>query len=330
MRVAGESGLDIEVAAINDTGPISKVAHLLRHDSIHGRLAEDVMSDGDGIIVGGRHVTVYSERDPRAIGWDQTGVDVVIEATGAFTSRDSASGHLSGSVRKVIITAPADCDVTIVVGVNDGAYDPARHHVVSNASCTTNCLAPMIKVLDETFGLEGGLMTTTHAYTGDQSIVDGSHNDLRRARAAAINVVPTTTGAARATGDVLPSMSGRLDGIAMRVPVANGSITDFVGLLTRAATVAEVNEAFWSAAEFGSLARVLEYSDEPLVTTDILGNPASCVFDSSLTMVHGRLVKVLGWYDNEWGYSSRLVDLAALVGGLTTPLSSVSRTQELR
>jgi glyceraldehyde 3-phosphate dehydrogenase len=260
-------------------------------------------------------VKILAERDPGQLPWGDLGVDVVIESTGLFTSRDKAAAHLEAGAPRVIVSAPAsDADATFVVGVNEDTFDPGAHKVVSNASCTTNCFVPMIKVLDDAFGVEKGLMTTTHAYTGDQALVDGPHSDLRRARAAAINIIPTSTGAARATALVLESMKGKLDGTSLRVPVPTGSITDFVGVLGRDVTVEEVNGAFEAAAGDGPLSKVLVYSTAPLVSSDIVGTPASCTFDSGLTMAMGNLVKVLGWYDNEWGYSNRLVDIALVVG----------------
>ena len=260
-----------------------------------------------------------SERDPGNLPWGDLGVDIVIESTGFFTARDKAALHLVGGAKKVIISAPSgDCDATFVVGVNDDDYDPAEHHVISNASCTTNCFVPMIKVLDDAFGVEQGFMTTTHAYTGDQSLVDGPHSDLRRARGAAVNIVPTSTGAARATSLVMPKMKGKLDGISLRVPIPDGSITDFVGTLGQNATVEQVNEAYAAAAKSGALSKVLDYSTDPLVSSDIVGRPASCTIDAGLTMAVGNMVKVCGWYDNEMGYSTRLVDLTTIVGDLTS------------
>jgi glyceraldehyde 3-phosphate dehydrogenase len=269
----------------------------------------------DGIDVDGQTLQVLAERDPKALPWDSLGVDVVVESTGVFTSRDAAAAHLEAGAPFVVVSAPSSgADATFVIGVNADTFDPAQHKVVSNASCTTNCFVPMVKVLDDAFGIENGLMTTIHAYTGDQMLVDGPHKDLRRARAAAINMVPSSTGAARATGLVLEAMQGRLDGQAVRVPVADGSLTDFTVRLSREVTADEVNEAFEKAAASGSLASVLEYSSEPLVSSDVVGSPASCIFDSQLTQAMGDLVKVFGWYDNEWGYSHRLVDLVQIVG----------------
>ena len=314
-RAARQQGADLEVVAVNDLGAIDTMAHLLRCDSVHGRLDADVAVDGDTLRVGDDAVGVLSVRNPEELPWGDLGVDVVVESTGIFTKRDAAARHLDGGAPRVVVSAPCSgADATFVVGVNDGDFDAARHIVVSNASCTTNCFVPMVKVLDEAFGVERGLMTTVHAYTGDQALVDGPHSDLRRARAAAINIVPTSTGAARATGLVLQSMQGRLDGISMRVPIPDGSITDFTAKLARDATVAEVNAAFAAAAADGPLARVLDYSEAPLVSADIVGSPASCTFDSGLTMAMGDLVKVNGWYDNEWGYSNRLVDMTMIVG----------------
>jgi glyceraldehyde 3-phosphate dehydrogenase len=314
-RAARASGADIEVVAVNDLVPPATNAHLLKYDSTHGRLGVDVTATDDAISVGGQSLRVFAERDPKALPWGDVGVDVVIESTGFFTDGDTARAHLEGGARRVIISAPAtNVDATFVIGVNDDTFDPAKHTVVSNASCTTNCFVPMVKVLDDAFGVEKGLMTTVHAYTNDQNLLDLAHKDLRRARASAINIVPASTGAARATGLVLESMKGRLDGTALRVPVPDGSITDFTGVLAREVTVDEVNEAYRAAAASGPLANVLVYTTDPIVSSDIVGSPASCTFDSGLTMALGSMVKVLGWYDNEWGYSNRLVDLAAIVG----------------
>ena len=302
--------VDVEIVAVNDLGNLDTLAHLLRYDSVHGSPSWSIETNDSGLELDGRKVEVLSERDPAALPWRDLGVDVVIESTGVFTKREGASKHLEAGAKRVIISAPSgDCDATYVVGVNDNDYDPATDVVISNASCTTNCLAPMVKVLDDNFGVENGMITTVHAYTGDQAIVDGPHRDLRRARAAAVNVVPTSTGAAKAIGLVLPHLAGKLDGMAVRVPIPNGSITDFVGQLKTPATVDEVNEAFRAAAESGPLASVLEYSTAPLVSSDIVGSPASCIFDSGLTLSMGNTVKIGGWYDNEWGYANRLVDL---------------------
>ena len=301
--------------AANDLGSVEQMAHLLKFDSVSGRWDADIEAVGDGIKVNGETIKILAERDPKALPWAELGVDVVVESTGFFTDRDKAAMHLEAGAPFVIVSAPSSgADATFVMGVNDDTFDPAQHKVVSNASCTTNCFVPLVKVLDDTFGIERGLMTTVHAYTGDQNLVDGPHSDMRRARAAAANIVPASTGAARATGLVLQSMQGKLDGTALRVPVTDGSITDFVGLLKKEATVAEVNDAFRAASESGPLSKVLVYSEAPLVSSDIVGSPASCTFDSPLTMVSGNLVKVLGWYDNEFGYSNRLVDLVQIVG----------------
>jgi glyceraldehyde 3-phosphate dehydrogenase len=315
FRAVRDQGADIEIVAANDLGSVKDMAHLLKYDSVMGRLGATVEATDEGILVDGNLLKITAERDPKELPWGELGVDVVVESTGFFTSRDKAAAHLEAGAPRVIISAPATgADATFVVGVNDDTFDPAAHLVVSNASCTTNCFVPMIKVLDEAFGVEKGLMTTIHAYTGDQNLVDGPHSDPRRARAAAINIIPASTGAARATGMVLQAMQGKLDGTSLRVPLPVGSITDFVGVLKADVTVDEVNEAFRAAASSGSLAPVLVYSDAPLVSSDIVGESASCTFDSSLTMAMGNLVKVLGWYDNEWGYSNRLVDLVKIVG----------------
>jgi len=314
-RAVRESGADVEIVSANDLGSVDEMARLLRFDSVMGRLNAEVSVTDEGIVVDGSLVRITAERDPKELPWGELGVDVVVESTGFFTARDKAAAHLDAGAPRVIISAPATgADATFVVGVNDDTFDPDAHKVVSNASCTTNCFVPMIKVLDDAFGVEKGLMNTIHAYTGDQNLVDGPHSDKRRARAAAINVVPTSTGAARATGLVLEAMQGRLDGTSLRVPVPDGSITDFTGLLKTEVTVDQVNEAFRSAAESGPLSGVLDYSDDALVSSDIVGSPASCTFDSGLTMAMGNLVKILGWYDNEWGYSNRLVDLVKIVG----------------
>ncbi|MDZ7677775.1 MAG: type I glyceraldehyde-3-phosphate dehydrogenase [Acidimicrobiales bacterium] len=314
-RAAKEQGADLDIVAVNDLGDKDTMAHLLQYDSVMGQLDADVTVDDDGLRVDGDAIKVLSERDPGSLPWGDLGVDVVIESTGIFTSRDAAAAHLDGGAPFVIVSAPSSgADATFVMGVNDDTFDPDTHKVVSNASCTTNCFVPLVKVLDDAFGVQQGFMTTVHAYTGDQMLVDGPHKDLRRARAAAINIVPTNTGAARATALVMESMQGRLDGTALRVPVPTGSITDFVGTLEREVTADEVNEAFRAAADSGPLAGVLEYSEAPLVSTDIVGSPASCTFDAPLTMAMGNLVKVLGWYDNEWGYSNRLVDLGLVIG----------------
>jgi len=315
LRVSAERP-DLEVVAINDITDAGTLAHLLEFDSTYGRFGHEVGYSGDTITVDGRPIAVLSQRDPGGIDWAGLGVDLVIEATGLFRARDQAALHLKGGARKVLISAPGkNPDLTIVLGVNEGAYDPQRHDVISNASCTTNCVAPMAKVLNDAFGLTRGFMTTIHAYTGDQMLLDGPHKDLRRARSAAINIVPTTTGAAAATGEVIPALAGRLDGVAVRVPVEDGSLTDLAAVLATEVTKEAVNQAFQDAAATGPLAGRLRYSTDALVSRDIIGDPSSCVFDSGLTQAAGTLVKIFGWYDNEWGYTSRLVDLAALVGG---------------
>ena len=315
FRAVKQSGADVEIVAANDLGDPAEMAHLLKYDSVMGRLPYSVEVTGEGIVVDGQLLKITALRDPKELPWGDLGVDVVVESTGFFTSRDKAAAHLEGGAPFVIVSAPCtEADATFVVGVNDDTFDAAAHKVVSNASCTTNCFVPMIKVLDDAFGIEKGLMTTVHAYTGDQNLVDGPHSDMRRARGAAINITPSSTGAARATSLVLESMKGKLDGTALRVPVPDGSITDFVGVLNQDVTVDEVNDAFKAAASSGPLSKVLTYSTDPLVSTDIVGSPASCTFDSKLTMAMGNLVKVLGWYDNEWGYSNRLVDITATIG----------------
>ena len=315
FRALLEQGADIEIVAVNDLGDTATTAHLLKYDTILGRLKAEVTNTADTITVDGHTIKVLSERNPADIPWGELGVDIVVESTGIFTKKADAEKHIAGGAKKVLISAPAkDEDITIVMGVNQDKYDAANHHVISNASCTTNCVAPMVKVLDENFGIVKGLMTTVHAYTNDQRILDFPHSDLRRARAAAENIIPTTTGAAKATALVLPQLKGKLDGIAMRVPVPTGSVTDLVVELGREVTKEEVNAAFQKAAE-GQLKGVLEYTEDPIVSSDIVNWPASCTFDSSLTMVQGKQVKVVGWYDNEWGYSNRLVDLTTFVGG---------------
>jgi glyceraldehyde 3-phosphate dehydrogenase len=306
---------DLQVVAINDITDARTLAHLLAFDSTFGRLGKTVEHTQDSLIIDGNPIAVLAERDPANIDWGKLGADVVIESTGKFRSRDGAALHLKGGARKVLISAPGKgADLTVVLGVNSDAYDPHQHDVISNASCTTNCVAPMAKVLNDAFGLVQGYMTTIHAYTGDQMLLDGPHKDLRRARSAACSIVPTTTGAASATGEVIPALAGKLDGVSLRVPVEDGSLTDLAAVLSRDVTADEVNEAFAAAGSAGPLAGILRYSTDPLVSRDIIGDPASCVFDSLLTQASGPLVKVFGWYDNEWGYTSRLADLAALVG----------------
>jgi glyceraldehyde 3-phosphate dehydrogenase len=311
---------ELIVVGVNDLVPTATNAHLLKYDSTQGTLRQEVSHDDKSITVGDLTFAVFAERDPKALPWADLDVDVVVESTGIFTDRDKAAAHLEAGAPRVVVSAPATgADATFVVGVNDDTFDPASHIVVSNASCTTNCFVPMIKVLDDAFGVEKGLMTTVHAFTNDQNLLDLAHKDLRRARSAAVNIVPSSTGAARATSLVMSSMKGRLDGSSLRVPVVDGSITDFTGILGREVTVDEVNEAYRAAATSGPLSKVLVYSQAPLVSTDIVGSPASCTFDSKLTMAMGSMVKVFGWYDNEWGYSNRLVDLTRKVGGAPLP-----------
>jgi glyceraldehyde 3-phosphate dehydrogenase len=313
-RALKSKGSNLEVVAVNDLTDSATLAHLLKYDSVLGRLTEEIKATEDGFTVDGDEVKVLSERDPGALPWGELGVDLVIESTGFFTKAGDARKHIDAGAKKVLISAPAkDEDATFVLGVNDETYDPDKHHVISNASCTTNCVAPLAKVLHDNWGIERGFMTTCHAYTNDQRILDFPHKDLRRARAAAINVIPTSTGAAKATALVLPELKGKLDGISLRVPVPDGSITDLVAVVGSEVSVDDVNNAFREAASSSTLKDYLEYSEDPLVSTDIVGNAASCVFDSDQTMSNGNLVKVLGWYDNEWGYSNRLVDLAELV-----------------
>ena len=310
FRAQNERDSDLEIVALNDLGDAKTMAHLLRYDSNLGPFPGEVEL-ADGVLrAAGEEIQILSERDPGALPWSDLGVDVVLESTGFFTDREGAQKHLDAGATKVVISAPAtDPDLTVVLGVNDDVYDPTEHHIVSNASCTTNCVAPLAKVLHELGEIQSGFMTTIHAYTNDQVILDFPHKDLRRARAAAINLIPTSTGAAKAIGLVLPELEGKVDGISVRAPVATGSLTDFVVTLGRETSVDEVNEAFRDAAGSGPLEGLLHYADDPIVSTDVNGNPHSCVFDSELTMVQGSTVKVFGWYDNEWGYSCRLVDL---------------------
>ncbi|GAA2022401.1 type I glyceraldehyde-3-phosphate dehydrogenase [Nocardiopsis rhodophaea] len=313
-RAAQAAGSEVEIVAVNDLTDNATLAHLLKYDTVLGTLDGDVAVEGDTIRVGNASVKAIEERDPAQLPWSDLGVDVVIESTGRFTKAEDAKKHIDAGAKKVIISAPAKGeDLTVVMGVNDDKYDPAQHHILSNASCTTNCVAPMAKTLLDSFGIVKGLMTTTHAYTNDQVILDFPHKDLRRARAAGQNIIPTTTGAAKATALVLPELQGKLDGIAMRVPVPDGSVTDLVVELEREVTKDEVNAAFKAAAE-GPLKQVLTYTEDPIVSSDIVGTSPSCTFDASLTMAFGNTVKIIGWYDNEWGYSNRLVDLAKLVG----------------
>ena len=311
FRAQHALGSDLEVVALNDLGDAKTMAHLLRYDSNLGPFEGEVEL-ADGVLrAAGEEVRILSERDPAALPWGDLGVDLVLESTGFFTDREGAGKHLAAGAKKVVISAPAtDPDLTVVLGVNDDAYDPDEHHIVSNASCTTNCVAPMAKVLHELGTITSGFMTTIHAYTNDQVILDFPHKDLRRARAAAINLIPTSTGAAKAIGVVMPELQGKVDGISVRAPVSTGSLTDLVVTLERETSVEEVNSAFRAAAE-GPLQGLMQYTEDPLVSSDIEGNPHSCILDSELTMAHGNTVKAFGWYDNEWGYSCRLVDLIA-------------------
>ena len=314
FRAIQASGADIDVVAVNDLTDNKTLATLLKYDSILGRLGAEVSFDEGSISVAGKSIRTLEERDPANLPWSDLGVDVVIESTGFFTDATKAKAHIDAGAKKVIISAPGkNEDFTVVMGVNDQDYDPANHHVISNASCTTNCLAPMAKVLNDEFGIVSGLMTTIHAYTADQNLQDGPHKDLRRARAAALNIIPTSTGAAKAIGLVLPELKGKLDGFALRVPVPTGSATDLTIIAGRETTVEEVNASLKAAAD-GPLKGYLVYTEDPIVSTDIVGDPASCIFDSGLTRVIGNQVKVVGWYDNEWGYSNRLADLVTLVG----------------
>ncbi len=321
LRAVLDTGADVEVVGVNDLTSPETLAHLLRYDSTQGRLPVPVDVEGSDLLVGDRHIRVMAEREPEKLPWTELGAGVVIESTGRFTSRADAAKHLGGTVKRVIISAPSkDADATFVIGVNDEEYDPEKDIVVSNASCTTNCFVPMVKVIDDAFEIVSGLMTTVHAYTNDQNLLDLTHTDLRRARAGAANIVPSTTGAARATGLVLADMKGRLDGMSLRVPLPVGSITDFTAVVNGNPSVEEVNAAFAEAAAKPPLDRVMDYTEDPIVSSDIVGSPASCTFDAGLTMVMPvndelSLVKANGWYDNEWGYSNRLVDLTVLVGG---------------
>jgi len=314
FRAALAQGADLEIVAVNDLTSPEALAHLFKYDSVGGRLKESIEVKDGNIVVNGNVVKVLAERDPANLPWGELGVDIVIESTGFFTKAAAARKHIEAGAKKVLISAPAsDEDITIVMGVNHELYDNATHHIISNASCTTNCLGPLAKVVNDEFGIERGLMTTVHAYTADQNLQDGPHNDLRRARAAAINMVPTSTGAAKAIGLVLPELKGKLDGYAIRVPVPTGSATDLTVTVSRETTVEEVNAALKKASESEALQGFLTYTDEPIVSSDIVGDPASSIFDSGLTKVIGNQVKVVSWYDNEWGYSNRLVDLTELV-----------------
>jgi glyceraldehyde 3-phosphate dehydrogenase len=315
FRAAKQRGVDIDFVAVNDLGSLDTMAHLLKYDSVLGVLPNTIKEHKDGISVDGDVLKVLSERDPKALPWGELGVDLVLESTGIFTKRDTAAYHLEGGAPLVMVSAPCDgADATFVYGVNHKDFDFKTDKVISNASCTTNCFVPLVKVLDDNFGIEQGLMQTVHAYTGDQMLVDGPHKDLRRARAAAINVIPTSTGAARATSLVLTAMKGKLDGTSLRVPVATGSIVDFTANLKKAATVDQINAVFKKAASSGPLKGILRYCDDPIVSSDIVTDPHSSIFDAGLTMSMGTMVKVLAWYDNEWGYSNRLVDTALYVG----------------
>ena len=314
FRAALAQGADLEIVAVNDLTSPEALAHLFKYDSVGGRLQESIEVKDGNIVVDGKTVKVLAERDPAKLPWGELGVDIVIESTGFFTKAADAQKHIDAGAKKVLISAPAKGeDITIVMGVNEKLYDPAAHHIISNASCTTNCLGPLAKVVNDAFGIEHGLMTTIHAYTADQNLQDGPHKDLRRARAAAINMVPTSTGAAKAIGLVLPELKGKLDGYAIRVPVPTGSATDLTVVVSRETTVEEVNAVLKAASETAELKGLLTYTDEPIVSSDIVGDPASSIFDSGLTKVIGNQVKVVAWYDNEWGYSNRLVDLTELV-----------------
>lgn len=314
LRAALASNAPIEIVAVNDLTSIDTLAHLIKYDSILGRINQEVTFDDNSLTIAGKKIRVFAEKDPAALPWGSVGAEIVIESTGRFTKASDAGKHLVGGAKKVVISAPAtDEDVTLVLGVNDSAYDPAKHNIISNASCTTNCLAPMAKVLHENFGIVRGFMTTVHAYTNDQVILDFPHKDLRRARAAATNIIPTSTGAAKAIGLVLPELKGKLDGYALRVPVPTGSITDLTVELAKETTVAEVNAAMKKAAE-GPLKGILRYTEDPIVSTDIVTDPHSSIFDAGITKVIGNQAKVASWYDNEWGYSNRLVDLMTFIG----------------
>jgi glyceraldehyde 3-phosphate dehydrogenase len=314
LRAVRQTGAEVDFVGVNDITDAKTLAHLLKYDSVLGRLDADVTVSENGLTVDGDELRVFAERDPAQLPWKEVGAEIVIESTGLFTDREKAAAHIEAGAQKVIISAPAKGeDITIVMGVNDDTYDPTTHHVISNASCTTNCVVPLAKVLEDSFGIDRALMTTVHAYTNDQNLLDLPHKDLRRARAAAINIVPASTGAAKATSLALPQLKGKMDGVAMRVPVPDGSITDLVAILNRDVTVEEVNDAYRAASESGPLQGKLVYTEDPIVSSDIVGSPASCTFDSLSTMAMGNMVKVLGWYDNEWGYSNRLVDLVSLV-----------------
>ena len=314
FRAALEQGADIEIVAVNDLTDNKTLAHLLKYDSITGRFQGEVSYDDEGIVVDGKHIKVLAQRNPADLPWGELGVEVVVESTGFFTDGEKAAAHIAAGAKKVVISAPAkNVDGTFVMGVNDGDYDPATMNIISNASCTTNCLAPLAKVLHENFGIERGIMTTIHSYTGDQRVLDAPHSDLRRARAAALNMIPTKTGAAQAVALVLPELKGKFDGLAVRVPTPTGSLTDLTFVATKEVSVEAIQAAVKAAAE-GELKGVLEYTEDPIVSTDIVGNPHTSIFDATETKVIGNLVKVLSWYDNEWGYSNALVRLTSLVG----------------
>ena len=314
LRAAYEMGTDLEVVGVNDLTDAATLAHLLKYDSVHGRFDGSVEVSGDGLVINGKTVQVTAEKDPSSLPWKDLGADIVLESTGIFTQRDKAAAHLDAGAKKVLISAPAKGqDTTLVMGINEDSYDPASHDVISMASCTTGSVAPMAKVLHDTFGIEQGLMTTVHAYTNDQALLDAPHKDLRRARAGATSVIPTTTGAAKAVALVIPELEGKLDGLALRVPVPTGSITDLVVNVSRDTDAEEVKAAFADAAN-GSLSGIMSYMEDPIVSADIVGDPHSCIFDAQITMVKGRQVKVLGWYDNEYGYSARLADMIAYIG----------------
>ena len=314
FRAIEVSGADIQIVGINDLTDTKTLAHLLKYDSILGRFNGTVVAEEGAIVVNGVRIPIFAERDPANLTWGSIGAEIVVESTGFFTDAESARKHITAGAKKVIISAPAKGeDITIVMGVNQDKYNPATDDIISNASCTTNCLAPMAKAIDDAFGIERGLMTTIHAYTNDQSILDFPHSDLRRARAAALNMIPTSTGAAKAIGLVMPHLKGKLDGYAMRVPVPTGSATDLTVELKKTATKEEINAVVKAAAD-GPLKGILQYTEDPIVSSDIVTDPSSCIFDASLTIVNGNMVKVLGWYDNEWGYSNRLVDLVIFVG----------------
>ncbi|MEY4433967.1 MAG: hypothetical protein RIR16_7 [Actinomycetota bacterium] len=314
LRAALAKGTDLEIVAVNDLSDPASLAHLLKYDSITGRLPQDVSVDGQNIIVGGQVIKVLAERDPAALAWGELGVDIVIESTGRFTDAEKAKAHLTAGAKKVLISAPATGeDATFVIGVNEHLYDNETHHIISNASCTTNCLAPFAKVFNDKFGIENGLMTTVHAYTADQNLQDGPHGDLRRARAAALNIVPSSTGAAKAIGLVLPELKGKLDGYALRVPVPTGSITDLTLVAKREVSIEEIKQAYKEAAASGPMKGVLKYTEDPIVSSDIVTDPHSSIVDAGLIKVIGKTVKISSWYDNEWGYSNRLVELTELV-----------------